>query len=79
VADGHTRLGGSLPTNTHGGVLSHSHAGKPSALFLVTEAVQQLRDDCGARQVADPQLALVHTEGGILASHCTLVLGRSAA
>ena len=25
-----------------------------------------------------PHLAIVHTEGGILASHCTLILGRSA-
>jgi acetyl-CoA acetyltransferase len=78
VAAGNTRLGGALPTNTHGGVLSHSHAGKPSSLFLVTEAVQQLRGKCGDRQVDDPQMALVHAEGGILASHCTLILGRSA-
>jgi acetyl-CoA acetyltransferase len=75
VAEGHTRLGGSLPTNTHGGVLSHSHAGKPSALFLVAEAVRQLRGECGARQVPSAQTAIVHTEGGILASHCTLLLG----
>jgi acetyl-CoA acetyltransferase len=75
VADGHTRLGGSLPTNTHGGVLSHSHAGKPSALFLVVEAVRQLRGECGDRQVPGAETGLVHTEGGILASHCTLVLG----
>jgi len=78
VADGHTRLGGSLPINTHGGVLSHSHAGKPSSLFLITEAVRQLRGDCDARQVDGADLALVHAEGGILASHSTLVFGRRA-
>jgi acetyl-CoA acetyltransferase len=75
VADGQTRLGGSLPTNTHGGVLSHSHAGKPSALFLVLEAVEQLRSACGERQVEGATIALVHTEGGIIASHSTLILG----
>jgi acetyl-CoA acetyltransferase len=75
VAAGNTRLGGSLPTNTHGGVLSHSHAGRPSSLFLITEAVQQLRGTCGARQVDGAELALVHTEGGIIASHCTAILG----
>lgn len=74
IAAGNTRLGGSLPVNTHGGVLSHSHAGKPSALFLFTEAVQQLRGTCGERQVPDATTALVHTEGGILASHCTAIL-----
>ena len=75
VAAGHTRLGGQLPTNTHGGVLSHSHAGKPSGLFLLTEAVQQLRGNCDDRQVPGARTALVHTEGGILASHCTAILG----
>lgn len=78
VADGNTRLGGSLPTNTHGGVLSHSHAGKPSGLFLVTEAVCQLRHDASGRQVKSATNALVHAEGGILASHCTAVLSREA-
>lgn len=76
IASGATAPGGSLPTNTHGGVLSHSHAGKASSLFQLTEAVAQLRGDCGDRQVEDAQLALVHTEGGILASHCTAILGR---
>ncbi|GAA1869973.1 thiolase family protein [Asanoa iriomotensis] len=73
VAAGHTRLGGRLPTNTHGGVLSHSHAGKPSSLFMVTEAVHQLRGMAGDRQVPGARTALVHTEGGILASHCTAI------
>lgn len=74
VAAGETRLGGSLPTNTHGGVLSHSHAGKPSGLFLLTEAVQQLRGTASGRQVDRAMNALVHAEGGILASHCTAVI-----
>lgn len=76
IAEGRTRLGGALPVNTHGGVLSHSHAGKPSGLFMVTEAVRQLRGAAGERQVDGARTALVHTEGGILASHCTAVLGR---
>ncbi len=74
VGDGNTRLGGALPVNTHGGVLSHSHAGRPSALFLVVEAARQLRNECGGRQVHGAATALVHGEGGILASHATAVL-----
>jgi acetyl-CoA acetyltransferase len=75
VASGATRLGGSLPTNTHGGVLSHSHAGKPSGLFLLTEAVHQLRGDADRRQVDGAEVALIHAEGGIMASHCTAIVG----
>lgn len=74
VADGNTRLGGRLPVNTHGGVLSHSHAGRPSGLFLVGEAVRQIRGQATGRQVPNAEVALVHGEGGILASHATAIL-----
>jgi len=76
VADGHTALGGSLPTNTHGGLLSHAHPGNPGSMFALTEAVRQLRGTAGARQVAGAEIGLVHGQGGILSSHCTLILGR---
>lgn len=74
IAAGKTRIDGELPVNTHGGLLSHSHAGRPSALLLVTEAVKQLRGVLGPRQKAGARTALVHGEGGILASHCTAIL-----
>ena len=76
VADGHTALGGSLPTNTHGGLLSHAHPGNPGSMFALTEAVRQLRGDAGERQVRGAEIGLVHGQGGILSSHCTLILGR---
>jgi acetyl-CoA acetyltransferase len=75
VQSGATRPGGSLPTNTNGGVLSHSHAGKPSALLLLVEAVRQVRNQCGDRQVPGASTAIVHAEGGILASHSTMLVG----
>ena len=71
-------LGGSLPMNTHGGLLSHCHPGNPGAMFALTEAVQQLRGACGPRQVAGAEVGLVHAQGGILSSHSTLVLGGEA-
>ena len=61
--------------NTHGGLLSHSHPGNPGSMFALTESVQQLRRSAGARQVANAELGLVHAQGGILSSHCSLVLG----
>ncbi len=74
-AAGEATLGGSLPVNTHGGLLSHSHPGNPGSMFALTESVQQLRRSAGARQVANAELGLVHAQGGILSSHCSLVLG----
>lgn len=74
VAAGHTAPGGSLPVNTHGGLLSHCHSGHPASLFALTEAVTQLRGTAGERQLAKAEVALVHAQGGILSSHCTLIL-----
>lgn len=62
VRDGRTRLGGSLPTNTDGGLLSGSHCGDPSGLFVV-ETVRQLRGECGDRQVANARIGLAHQQG----------------
>lgn len=73
VADGNTRIGGKLPINTHGGMLSHAHAGAAGGLFGIVEAVRQLRGGLGARQVEGAEVALVHNEGGILSSHCTMI------
>ncbi|GJH27048.1 thiolase C-terminal domain-containing protein [Caballeronia novacaledonica] len=76
-AEGHARLGGTIPVNTHGGMLSHAHAGAAGGLFGIVEAVRQLRGGLGARQVEDAEVALVHNEGGILSSHCTVILANA--
>jgi acetyl-CoA acetyltransferase len=75
-AAGEFALGGRLPVNTHGGMMSHAHAGAAGGLFGVIESIRQLRGECEARQVADADIALVHNEGGILSSHCTMIFGR---
>ncbi len=75
VEGGRIELGGELPINTHGGLLSHCHPGHPGSLFSITEATRQLRGECGMRQVADAQIALVHGQGGIMSTHCTAILG----
>lgn len=73
-AEGRAGIGGELPVNTHGGMLSHAHAGAAGGLFGIVEAVRQLRGGLGERQVERAEVALVHNEGGILSSHCTVVL-----
>ncbi|MDE0063984.1 MAG: thiolase family protein [Gammaproteobacteria bacterium] len=78
VAEGNTRIGGALPMNTHGGLLSHSHSGNPGSMFALTESVRQLRGDAGERQVQGAEVALLHAQGGIMSSHCTVILGRGS-
>lgn len=79
VASGRIAPAGRLPVNTHGGLLSHCHPGNPGSMFALTEAVRQIRREAGPRQLAKADLALVHGQGGIMSSHCTLVLGSEAA
>jgi acetyl-CoA acetyltransferase len=79
VEGGRIGLGGALPVNPDGGGLSSNHPGM-RGIFLVIEAVRQLRGACGPRQVADAQLALVHGTGGTLGvahSGATLVLEKA--
>jgi acetyl-CoA acetyltransferase len=76
VQGGRIELGGELPLNTHGGLMSHCHPGHPGSLFSITEAVRQLRDESGPRQVKGAEIALVHGQGGIMSTHCTMILGK---
>jgi acetyl-CoA acetyltransferase len=78
AASGAIELGGALPINTHGGLLSHCHPGNPGSMFALTESVSQLRGKAGARQVSGAELGLLHAQGGILSSHTTLILGSEA-
>lgn len=75
VADGRTAPGGVFPLNTHGGLLSHAHPGKPGGIFHVTEAVRQLRGYAGERQIQGAEVALIHGVGGMMSAHATAILG----
>ncbi|MGO9558600.1 MAG: acetyl-CoA acetyltransferase [Acidimicrobiales bacterium] len=77
VEDGRTAPGGSLPMNTNGGGLSYTHPGM-YGMFLIVEAVRQLRGECGPRQVEGADVAVAHGSGMVLSCMSTLVLGTQA-
>ncbi|NYT84483.1 thiolase [Pollutimonas harenae] len=78
VESGAIAPGGRLPVNTNGGGLSCLHPGM-YGIFLLIEAVRQLRGECDARQVDGAELALVHGNGGTLSSQSTAVLSTEVA
>lgn len=77
VADGAIAPGGQLPVNTSGGGLSYCHPGM-FGIFVLIEAVRQLRGEAGRRQVAGCDTAIAHGNGGTLSSQSTVILGTQA-
>ncbi|MDE2516118.1 MAG: thiolase [Rhodospirillales bacterium] len=77
VEDGAIAPGGRLAVNTNGGGLSYCHPGM-YGLFLLIEAVRQLRGTCGARQVGGANTAMVHGNGGVFSAQASVVLGSMA-
>jgi acetyl-CoA acetyltransferase len=65
---------GTLPLNTHGGLLSYGHCGVGGAMAHLVEAHLQLTNRAGKRQVDKATLALLHGDGGVLSSHVSLIL-----
>lgn len=78
VANGNIAPGGKLPVNTNGGGLSCVHPGM-YGIFPMIEAVQQLRGECGARQIRNAKLAACNGNGGYLSSQVSAVFGTADA
>ena len=77
VQDGAIAPGGRLAVNTNGGGLSCVHPGM-YGMFMLIEAVTQLRRQAGRRQIADADIALTHGNGLTLSAQVTAILGTGA-
>jgi len=75
VRSGGTAKGGALPTNTGGGQLSGFYL---QGMTPLAEAMIQLRDQGGDRQVAGATTALVGGIGGRIDHHAAMILERTA-
>jgi acetyl-CoA acetyltransferase len=64
VERGETEIGGRIPVNPCGGLLSKGHPVGATGVAQVCEVTWQLRGEAGDRQVEDAEIGLTHTLGG---------------
>jgi acetyl-CoA acetyltransferase len=69
LASGATALGGRVPVNPSGGLLSKGHPIGATGIAQIVELVEQLRHQAGRRQVENAQIALAENAGGYLHPH----------
>ncbi len=78
VEQGRTRIGGDIPVNPSGGLVSRGHPVGATGLAQVAEIVWQLRGEAGERQVANPKVGLCQNTGGYVdgdaAACCVTIL-----
>lgn len=81
VESGAATLGGKLPVNTSGGLVSKGHPVGATGLSMTNELVLQLRGEAGERQVEGAHIALAENGGGVIgfdeAACSVLILSRS--
>ncbi len=66
IESGATALGGRLPVNVSGGLVSKGHPVGATGLSMLYELCVQLRGEAGVRQVAGARLALAENGGGVI-------------
>jgi acetyl-CoA acetyltransferase len=74
IEEGHSDLGGKLPVNTSGGLLSKGHVIGATGVSQITEVVRQLRGQAGPRQVEDAKVGLQHNGGGFVHTDAACVV-----
>lgn len=76
AADGETKIGGRIPVNASGGLKAKGHPVGATGAGQVVEVVEQLRGECGTRQVDGAEIGLAHNVGGSGATATVHILRR---
>ena len=66
IDEGQSGIGGKIPVNTSGGLLSKGHVIGATGISQIIELVRQLRGQAGRRQVEGARVALQHNGGGFI-------------
>lgn len=74
--EGETALGGKIPVNTSGGLKGCGHPVGATGVKQVVEITQQLRGECGSRQIAGAEIGMTHNVGGSGATTVIHILKR---
>lgn len=77
VESGATSLGGTLPVNLSGGLVSKGHPVGATGLSMIHELVMQLRGEAGLRQCKDADIALAENGGGVIGfdeAACSIII-----
>ena len=76
IKKGETEIGGKIPINTDGGLISRGHPWAVTPFYETINIVKQLRGEAGQNQAPGAKVGLVHCEGGMLNNGLVLILGR---
>ena len=77
VESGATKLGGRLPVNLSGGLVSKGHPVGATGLSMIHELALQLRGEAGDRQTEAPRIAMAENGGGVIGfdeAACSVIL-----
>jgi len=81
IENGATKLDGSIPINTSGGLVSKGHPVGSTGLSMIYEIITQLRGEAGPRQVPNVRIGLTENGGGVISTEefscCVTILQRS--
>lgn len=76
IERGDTEIGGKIPINTDGGLLSRGHPWAVTPLYQTITIVKQLRGEAGENQVAKAKTGLMQCEGGMLNNAMVIIFSK---